>query len=338
MQVGDIAPSFVTVDDTGAEFDLCADNIAGRPTALVFCPDGAGEAAGELEGFAASGDAFQRLGATVIGVSPEPVSEIVGHKENLSFPFTILSDEDKSVFTAYDIATSGAPTTVLLRPNRHVLGIVDNGVHASIAVEMFEKIRAAEGANGAGYPPPVLVVPDVLSAEDCQRLIDIYLDEDTPYVDLGEADASDCDVKTMVPDYGRVDRIDHRIKNRDTVKFVTNRLQTRLLPEMKKAFHYKATSFEGLRIACYEGERRGEAHGHRDNSKPEVAYRRFAVSINLNSESFEGGELQFPEYGPQRFKGEPGAAMVFSCSMLHEALQVERGHRFALLLFLSGDN
>lgn len=337
MQIGDIAPPFVRPDDSGAEFDLCADDVAGRPLAIVFCPGGIADAAQELKSFGSSGDSMRHLGATVIGVSPEPVSEIARHKKAMSLPIPLLSDEDKSVFAAYDAASASGPTTVLLRPNRHVLDIIVDGTHAAAALEKFETICANEAEIQAYHRPPVLLVPDVLGPEDCQRLIDIYLDEDTLYVDLESATKPDCDFKTMVPDYGRVDRIDHMVRDRDTIKFVTGRLQARLLPEIMKAFHYKVTSFESLRIACYEGARQGKAHGHRDNSKPEVAHRRFAVTINLNSENFEGGGLRFPEYGPECFKPQSGTAAVFSCSMLHEALQVERGHRFALLLFLSGD-
>ena len=65
----------------------------------------------------------------------------------------------------------------------------------------------------------------------------------------------------------------------------------------------------------------------------EAAYRRFAMSLNLNSEEFSGGELRFPEYGPQRYKPDTGAAIVFSCSILHEALEVTEGKRFVLLAF-----
>ena len=115
---------------------------------------------------------------------------------------------------------------------------------------------------------------------------------------------------------------------------VTERIQTRLLPELKKAFQFEASAFENLRIARYVGARGGASHGHRDNSAPEVAHRKFAVSINLNSEEFEGGALRFREYGGRRIKPDSGSAVVFSCSLLHEALEVESGVRYVLLLFV----
>ena len=61
------------------------------------------------------------------------------------------------------------------------------------------------------------------------------------------------------------------------------------------------------------------------------------MSINLNTEEFEGGELVFPEFGNRRYRPETGAAIVFSSSLLHEALQVTKGRRFVFLAFLFGE-
>jgi len=65
--------------------------------------------------------------------------------------------------------------------------------------------------------------------------------------------------------------------------------------------------------------------------------RRFAVSINLNSEEFEGGQLRFPEFGPRWYKPPTGGCVVFSCSLLHEATTVTKGRRYAFLPFLHDD-
>jgi len=69
-----------------------------------------------------------------------------------------------------------------------------------------------------------------------------------------------------------------------------------------------------------------------------VAHRRFACSINLNTEDFEGGELRFPEFGNHLYRPPTGAAIVFSSSLLHEPLHVTAGRRFVLLAFLYGDH
>jgi hypothetical protein len=47
--------------------------------------------------------------------------------------------------------------------------------------------------------------------------------------------------------------------------------------------------------------------------------------------------LRFPEYGPELYRPAAGAGLVFSCSHLHEVLEVTAGRRFVLLSFLFGD-
>lgn len=57
------------------------------------------------------------------------------------------------------------------------------------------------------------------------------------------------------------------------------------------------------------------------------------MSINLNAD-YDGADLRFPEFGSTTFRPPVGGAAVFSCSLLHEATAVTRGHRFAFLPFL----
>jgi predicted 2-oxoglutarate/Fe(II)-dependent dioxygenase YbiX len=73
---------------------------------------------------------------------------------------------------------------------------------------------------------------------------------------------------------------------------------------------------------------------HRDNSAPAIAFRQFAVSINLNSGQYDGGHLLFPEYNDYRYRPGLGAALVFSAILLHEATPVLKGARSVLLTFV----
>jgi predicted 2-oxoglutarate/Fe(II)-dependent dioxygenase YbiX len=140
-----------------------------------------------------------------------------------------------------------------------------------------------------------------------------------------------------IPEHGRVDRVDHWIVDRDTETLLHRRIAQRVLPEIVRAFQYRITQWERLRIGCYQGERGGKLHAHRDNVAP-TSYRRFAMSINLNTEEFSGGELRFPEFGDQRYRPASGTAIVFSSSLLHEALHVTSGRRLVVLAFLFGDH
>jgi predicted 2-oxoglutarate/Fe(II)-dependent dioxygenase YbiX len=104
------------------------------------------------------------------------------------------------------------------------------------------------------------------------------------------------------------------------------------MPELSKAFAYRASRFEGCKIACYQASDRGFFSAHRDNLSPTTAHRRFALTLNLN-DGYQGGQLRFPEYGPKLYRPAAGAALLFSCSHLHEVLDVTAGRRFVLLSF-----
>ena len=54
----------------------------------------------------------------------------------------------------------------------------------------------------------------------------------------------------------------------------------------------------------------------------------------ISRADFDGGEISFPEYGPRSFKAAPGAAIVFSASILHQVSRVTRGRRYVFLTFL----
>jgi predicted 2-oxoglutarate/Fe(II)-dependent dioxygenase YbiX len=54
----------------------------------------------------------------------------------------------------------------------------------------------------------------------------------------------------------------------------------------------------------------------------------------LNAEDYEGGNLRFPEFDDRSYRAPSGGAIVFSCSLMHEALPVTKGKRYCVLPFL----
>jgi len=110
-----------------------------------------------------------------------------------------------------------------------------------------------------------------------------------------------------------------------------------VVPELLKAYQFKATQMERFLVGCYSVEDGGHFAAHRDNTTKGTVHRRFAASVNLNSD-FEGGEVSFPEHGPRSFKPPPGGAVVFSCSLLHAVYKVTRGRRYAFLPFIYDDD
>jgi predicted 2-oxoglutarate/Fe(II)-dependent dioxygenase YbiX len=73
---------------------------------------------------------------------------------------------------------------------------------------------------------------------------------------------------------------------------------------------------------------------HRDNVTADAAHRRFAPTLVLGDD-YEGGELRFPEYGPDRYRPPAGAAFMFPCSLAHEVRPVTAGTRHALITFFA---
>ena len=140
-----------------------------------------------------------------------------------------------------------------------------------------------------------------------------------------------------VLDYSHKRRTDCEIEDEKLRQACMVRIHDRLVPEIRKAFQFNATRMERYIVACYSSDTADHFRPHRDNTTKGTAHRRFAVSLVLNAESFEGGFLRFPEFGRQLYAPPSGGAVVFSCSLLHEATLVTRGTRFVFLPFLYDD-
>ncbi len=181
-------------------------------------------------------------------------------------------------------------------------------------------------------PAPVLMVSNLFDPGFRRRLIATF---DAGRQTTGAMASVDLEGRT-------VNRVDEGKKHRRDVELdpssalhaeVLDLLDRRLLPEMRRAFHVEIAHIDRVLIARYD-ETGGYFRRHRDNTAPHVAYRQFALSVNLNTGDYEGGELIFPEYGAHRYSPPAGGSLVFSGSLLHEALPIRRGQRYVLLTFL----
>jgi predicted 2-oxoglutarate/Fe(II)-dependent dioxygenase YbiX len=184
-----------------------------------------------------------------------------------------------------------------------------------------------------GLIAPILQVPDVFEPELCAALIR-HLE-----IDCGGGDVS----AVLVLEGGQQRlQVDPSIKQRREViprdpaleARMHERLLRRALPEIARVFNFEVKRRDPFKLLAYP-EDAGYFRAHRDNETPDVAHRRFALSVNLNQGDYAGGEFRYPEFGLHRFSPATGAALVFSCSMLHEVLPVERGTRYAMTTFLA---
>jgi predicted 2-oxoglutarate/Fe(II)-dependent dioxygenase YbiX len=184
---------------------------------------------------------------------------------------------------------------------------------------------------GVAMHAPVLIVPRVFEPAFCRRLIALYEAQGG-----GESGfMRDVEGKTVgILDGRHKRRKDAVIEDEALQAQMRARISARLLPQIRRAFQFNPTRIERYIVACYDEADRGFFAPHRDNTTLGTAHRRFAVTINLTTGEYEGGELCFPEYGPRTYVAPAGGAVVFSCSLLHEARPVTKGVRYASLPFL----
>jgi predicted 2-oxoglutarate/Fe(II)-dependent dioxygenase YbiX len=241
-------------------------------------------------------------------------------------------DAEGAVSRLYGAVTDDGvenPIWILLDPSMRLLLMAP----ISAAEALFERLRKLPGVDGhAGTPlnAPVLIVPRVFEPDMCRRLIAFYeANGGAPSGVMREVDGM---TVAVLDDFKR--RRDASIEDEAFRNELRVRLRRRLLPEIEKAFQFTTTYIERYIVAHYDAADGGYFRPHRDNTTPATAHRRFAVSINLNAEDHGGGELRFPEFGTRTYRPPTGGAVVFSCSLLHEATAVTRGRRYAFLPFL----
>jgi len=327
---GDPVPNWVAPSDTNPRYSLQATGgrwillgilgSAARPEVAEALATFTAGAAGVLDGnqraaLLISADAEDREGARVPQSLPlyraiwdldGAIRQSLGEEE----PAWLLLDPTQRLFARWPIAETASMLGLLAR-------LPPPALHAGVAATA-----------------PVLVVPRVFEPAFCRMLIEHYRQSG------GEVSGFMREVngRTVgVHDSSFKVRRDHLVEDEKLQGAIRARISRRLVPEIAKAFQFTVTRLERYLVACYSAEDGGHFSAHRDNTTKGTAHRRFAVTFNLNTEEFEGGDLTFPEFGRTAYRAPTGGAVVFSCSLLHQALPVTKGERYAFLPFLYDD-
>jgi peroxiredoxin len=222
------------------------------------------------------------------------------------------------------------PHWLLLDPMLRVIRRAD----LSEGGEVMAMLRELVITEAAMPTAPVLVVPRVLEPEMCRHLIGLY--DQHGGKDSGFM-REENGITVPKLDYEHKRRSDYDIEDVALVDALKLRMATMLRPMVHRAFQFEANRIERFIVACYDGKDGGHFRAHRDNTTKGTAHRKFACTINLNAEDYEGGDLRFPEFGSRTYRAPTGGAIVFSCSLLHEAQPVAKGRRYAFLPFLYDD-
>lgn len=322
------APLFTAPSPVNPRFAFST--LGGRYVLLLFLPEPSPERDAALAAVAARAELLNDERILVFGVLPDAASFAAAQQtEHCVRWFHDPDGRLRQLYGAEDETGRLRPQLVAIDPSMRVLGVRPLAA-AGAVLERLAALGEPEAHAGTTLHAPVLIVPRVLEPEFCRRLIACY--EEVGGAPSGVMQVRDG--KTVGVFNGMKRRRDADIPEGPLQTLLRARLAQRLLPEIEKAFQFRSTHIERYIVACYDAQDGGFFHPHRDNTTPGTAHRRFAVSINLNAEEFEGGDLRFPEFGRRTYRPPTGGAVVFSCSLLHEATPVTRGRRYATLPFL----
>ncbi len=348
LTTGDPAPWFVAATSANPQYKLHV--AAGRYIALCFFGSAAARPIGAmLAAFSQRPDVFNDDHACFFGVSVDPEDKGQNRICDRTPGFRVFWDFDRRVSQLYGVCapaldeTGGAPgtqqvmyarNTFVLDANLRVIAVLPIDDPAAHARELADLVAGLPAIGESYGPAPVLVLPRVFEPQFCRELIQLYEregGEDSGFMrDEGGQTVG-------VIDHSHKRRRDYGIDDDKVRAAIRARVVRRLVPEIAKAFQFEATRLERYIIACYNAGEGGYFRPHRDNTTLGTAHRRFAVTINLNAEDYQGGDLRFPEFGQRTYRAETGGAVVFSCSLLHEATEIKSGRRYCVLPFLYDD-
>lgn len=342
ISLGDHAPNFCLAN-TENDFTILK-GLAGKPILLMFYASDQFPQCQEIAlNMGNILSILEKFNVKVLSITADLPNVRKNFAEQTKLPFSFLSDPEYEVSNAYGVVHCDPHTSqmvyhrtiFLLDVNlrvTHIYHVQDILTSLLELINDLQKIEKVE-PRVISMQAPVLLIPQVLPLDFCQELIDIW------HQDNGESGFMKALGNKTVGyiDHSHKIRNDHFVQDKKLIGKIDNYIFARVLPEVEKAYNYSITRQENYRIAGYDGQVGGFFKAHRDNTTGGTAHRRWAMSLNLNSDEYEGGYLRFPEYSPHLYKPGTGDAVIFSCSLLHEATRVTKGFRFVLLNFFYGE-
>jgi peroxiredoxin len=327
LPYGEPAPWFTAPTPSNPEFVF--DTAAGRYVLMAFLPADDPQAGGAaLKQLAAGMPLFddRRLSAFVIVRDPQTAAS-VRDMRGLRW----ILDLEGTVSRLYGaLAPDGweTPGWLLLDPT---LRAVDNAPldRGAQVFQVLARLPAPKDHAGTPVHAPVLIAPRIFDPDLCQRLISLHEADGGTFTGVMR-DAGDRTNLVMDPLKKRRDIL---VRDPDLAAELRERLERVLFPFIQRALGFRPTRIERYLVSCYDAADEAVFYPHRDSTTFATAHRKFACSINLN-DRFEGGDLRFGEFGPATYRPPVGGAVVFSCALMHEAMRVTAGRRYAFLPFL----
>lgn len=140
LRIGDDAPDFTLPDQTGRPVTLS--ELRGKPVVLYFYPKantpGCTTQACGVRDHEAD---YAKFGATVLGVSPDPLKPIQKFVSEQNLNFTLLSDEGHKVADSYGVWAEKSRYGRTYFGNERTTFVIDADGKIS---QVFRKVKPAE--------------------------------------------------------------------------------------------------------------------------------------------------------------------------------------------------
>ena len=245
-------------------------------------------------------------------------------------PCFLIAEKDSTLEPGLDIYheeslrnlfKTESPNTFLIikvQKNLKIDAIHELGDKSNLFENTLHQIKASlcSPATSNLIRPPVLIVPNAITKDLCDRLIE--------HAQANESQGTTANRKNK-------SRF-HVAPSKSLIKELDNKLCRSLLPEIEKTYYSQITHRETYKTCYYDAEDLGQFASHRDTIEPYL-HRRFGFSLALNNE-YSGGGINFPEYNDDIINIDTGSAIIFPGTLFHQVKTIEKGIRWVLISFL----
>lgn len=337
LEIGDFIPPFAMHDDGGKKREI--NLFAGRPCILCFLPHLKEDYMAAFSKLYREKMAeIQSYNPWVVLISTLPETQIADFKAKHQIEQGILLDKNSALARAFGVGDGIAksPLSIILSANQQIVTYCNDPKPENHIQDMIQKLKfISDTARQYKFTlpafAPIMMVPDALSPQQIEHVIDYWKKGAQYGGTIGDG-------KEAKVNLSGKRRIDVDVIDRDFLAYMDAVYSKRLFPEIRKVFALDVKYRDRYKIGCYKSDDQGYYNQHRDTSVPSLSHRRVSVSLILN-DAYEGGYLEFPEYGPHaRFKApKAGTALCFPSTLLHKVTPVTAGERFIMVSFFHGE-
>lgn len=276
---------------------------------------------------AALRDRLNKADLGIVFVVAAGVEEVKSLHRATGATISFWADGERAVHDFLGADSPNSPRFVFTDPNLKTLELIDGWQAPGFFETMLERALAFKGSGRArDIDAPVLMLPDVLSPDLCQRVIDYFESGQKYKGTIGVGKEAQVKAETKI-------RTDVNVRDRAFLMELDEHIGLSAYTELKKIGDFTVSHRERYKIGCYDSAVGGHYGQHRDTFSLTLANRRYSMSIGLNDD-FDGGGLVFPEYSDRVYKLPAGSAVIFPSTLFHRVEPVTAGKRYVMVSFL----